>query len=169
MSSDQQTGILQSNAQDKTHEVHVRSSPIIPPHSSDNTVHLGHSGDRVEILDSNHPQGDTHLWYKVRYISQKNIEGWVREDVIKLDPTPPSPSPQSKLTVRTNTVFVHFPEDSSKLPDEDKLSVSVGTTYKLSTYQQENQYYHFTLTPGVLIKNKNTWYVFKDHVQISDS
>ncbi len=167
MSSNQQTGILESNAPDKTHEVNIRSSPVIPPHSHDNIVHVGHSGDRVEILDRNHPQGDTHLWYKVRYIKQQNIQGWVREDVIQLDPTPPTPSPQSTLTVRTNTVFVHFPEDSSKLPDEDKVSVSVGTTYNLSAYKLENQYYRFTLANGQLIKNKNTWYVFKDHVQIS--
>ncbi|MDF5727528.1 MAG: hypothetical protein PUP92_05690 [Rhizonema sp. PD38] len=167
MSSDLGTGILQSNAQDKAHEVNIRSNPVIPAHSQDNIVHLGHSGDRVEILDKIHPQGDTHVWYKIRYITQQNIEGWVRNDVIQLDHTSLTPSPQSTLTVRTNTVFVRFPEDSSKLSDDDKFSVPVGTTYKLSTYRQENQYYHFTLTPGVLIKNKNTWYVFKDHVQIS--
>ncbi|MDF5721982.1 MAG: hypothetical protein PUP91_16165 [Rhizonema sp. PD37] len=167
MSSDQQTGILQSNAQDKTHEVNIRSNPVIPAHSQDNIVHQGHSGDRVEILDSKHPQGDTHLWYNVRYITQQNIQGWVREDVIKLDPTPPTPSPQSTLTVRTNTVFVHFPEDSSKLSNDDKVSVSVGTTYNLSAYTLENQYYRFTLANGQLIKNKNTWYVFMGHVQIN--
>ncbi|MDF5714731.1 MAG: hypothetical protein PUP93_12805 [Rhizonema sp. NSF051] len=167
MSSDLQTGILQSNAQDKTHGVNIRSNPAIPPHSQDNVVHLGHSGDRVEILDQIHPQGDTHVWYRIRYITQQNIEGWVRNDVLKLDPTPPTPSPQSTLTVRTNTVFVHFPEDSSKLTDDNKVSVSVGTTYNLSAYKLENQYYRFTLAHGQLIKNKNTWYVFQDHVQIS--
>ena len=167
MSSDQQTGILQSNAPNKTHEVNIRSNPVIPTHSHDNIVHVGNSGDRVEILDNNQPQGDTHIWYKVRYITQPNIEGWVREDVIQLDPVPPNSNPQSTLTVRTNTVFVHFPEDSSKLPNDDKVAVSVGTTYDLSAYQLENQYYHFTLANGQLIKNKNTWYVFKDHVEIS--
>jgi Bacterial SH3 domain len=103
-------GTLKTNST-STNVVNIRSAPLI---KDVNVIHQGKSGDRVKILDKQKPSGDTRTWYKVQFGKQANEVGWVREDVISVVSTQPSPdknpSPADTLVffvTDTKTVRVH--------------------------------------------------------------
>lgn len=160
-----QFGVLKSNSANNPNlEVNIRSQPS----TSASRVASRNPGYRVEVLGSRAVSGFT--WYEVRGVSETNIRGWVRQDVIQLEKPQPDPSPGPgtlwKLTVAVNTIFKQRPIDSSQLVDEDKQSVSAGSTYNIKAYTDEGSHLRVTLANN-LIKNKNTWYVFQDHVRIT--
>lgn len=77
-----------------------------------------------------------------------------------------------KLTVRQDTIFKHKPvKDSRDIKDDnEKVVVSAGTTYLVvSNTDDFPEHYHVTLPDGFSIKNKNTWYIFKDHAKLEPS
>jgi hypothetical protein len=170
VASTKQYGLLRSNNPSNPNlKVNIRREPVIPADSSSNIIGRGNPGDRVEILGSTRPAGDTRTWYRITYLPQPSIVGWVREDVITvLPPDDDNPPPQTwLLNVTTNTIFKLRPVDSSQLPDADKVSIPANTTLRVSAYRRESSHFIFTLAFNQRIKGRNTWYVFGDHAQIS--
>ncbi|MBV6621972.1 MAG: SH3 domain-containing protein [Rivularia sp. (in: Bacteria)] len=78
-------GILKTNS-DTINTVNIRSGPSL----NRRVIHEGKEGDKVKILDQTKPAGDTHAWYKVKFGSEADDIGWVREDVIELTYTNPA-------------------------------------------------------------------------------
>jgi|GEM_PF-6851395 len=68
------TGIISGNA------VNVRSGSKIDVKNS-NVVCKLNKGDRVEIIGSEKPSNDNHIWYKIRTKDGKT--GFVRDDLIE--------------------------------------------------------------------------------------
>jgi hypothetical protein len=169
VSSTKQFGVLKSNnPSNPKADINIRRDAVIPADSSSNVVGRGNPGDRVEILSSNRPANDTRTWYRISYLPQPSIQGWVREDVVNLLPTDDaSTAAIYQLNVTTNTIFKRRPVDSSQLPDAERVSIPANTTLSLSAWKLEGTHYLFTLAYNQRIKGFNTWYVFKDHAQIS--
>ncbi|BAY26960.1 hypothetical protein NIES2100_67800 [Calothrix sp. NIES-2100] len=80
-------GILKTNST-STNVVNIRSAPVI---KDGNVIRQGKSGDRVKIVDKQKPSGDTRNWYKVQFGTQAKEVGWVREDVISIVASQPTP------------------------------------------------------------------------------
>jgi len=78
-------GILKTNST-TINTVNIRSGPSL----NRRVIHEGKEGDKVKILDQTKPAGDTRSWYKVKFGSEADDIGWVREDVIELTYTNPS-------------------------------------------------------------------------------
>lgn len=99
-------GVLTTNS-NTINTVNIRSGPSL----NRRVIHEGKEGDKVKILDQTKPAGDTHAWYKVKFGSQPDDIGWVREDVIELTFTNPS-SASTLLLFATNsrTVRVYSEE-----------------------------------------------------------
>ncbi|MGF1677415.1 MAG: hypothetical protein ACFCUV_27555, partial [Rivularia sp. (in: cyanobacteria)] len=77
------------------------------PSLNNRVIHEGKKGDKVKILDQRKPAGDTRSWYKVKFGSQPDDIGWVREDVIELTYTNPSPA-STQLLFATNSRTVRI-------------------------------------------------------------
>ncbi|MEB3177898.1 MAG: SH3 domain-containing protein [Nostocaceae cyanobacterium] len=172
VTSTKQYGLLRSNSPSNPNlSVNIRREPVIPPDSTSNIVARGKPGDRVEILGSTRPASDTHTWYRINYLPQSGIQGWVRDDVITILPPEDDDDPSSvakyQLNVTTNTIFKTRPVDSSQLPDAEKVAIPANTTLAVSAYRQESSHYVCTLAYGQKIKGRNTWYIFQAHAQIS--
>ena len=56
---------------------------------------------------------------------------------------------------------------ASELAEDSKCSVQAGTIYKVSSFLWRGNYLKVALD-GVVLKGKNTWYCFGEHVQIQD-
>ena len=154
------TGVLYSSAPQGG--VNVRREPVV----ANNIISTAARNTQVTVVEEKR-QNDGFTWYKVQY---GNIVGWVRNDVIHNirevnSNQPDNCPPKKKLTVKSDTWFKQVPIDSSRLKDEEKASMPAGTTFDVLAYGEEGSHYRVTLEN--LIKNKNTWYVFKDHVTIS--
>ncbi len=157
--SSEQTGIVKGNTKIRTKA------------SLDSDVILVQPSDiKVKIIETSR-SGDGQNWYFVKYGQRESEVGWVHGTRITVlqEPTSPTRNPKKyKLTVIRNTWFKEFPtDDASRLHDDQKVFVNSGTTYNLSAYKLENSHYRFTLSDN-LIRNKNTWFVFKEHVKIDE-
>ncbi|MEB3219687.1 MAG: SH3 domain-containing protein [Nostocales cyanobacterium 94392] len=95
-------GILKTN-NNTINTVNIRSGPSL----NRRVIHEGKKGDKVKILDQTKPAGDTYAWYKVKFGSQPDDIGWVREDVIELTYTNPSPA-STLLLFATNSRTVRI-------------------------------------------------------------
>jgi uncharacterized protein YgiM (DUF1202 family) len=102
-------GILKTNS-DTINTVNIRSGPSL----NRSVVHQGKEGDKVKILDQTKPAGDTHAWYKVKYGSPADDIGWVREDVIELTYTNPSPA-STLLLFATNSKTVRIYSEEKQI------------------------------------------------------
>ncbi|MEM1392718.1 MAG: SH3 domain-containing protein [Cyanobacteria bacterium P01_H01_bin.150] len=78
-------GILKTNS-DTINTINIRLGPSL----NRRVVKEGKAGDKVKILDQTKPAGDTRSWYKIKFGSEADDIGWVREDVIELTYTNPS-------------------------------------------------------------------------------
>ncbi|BAY08314.1 SH3 domain-containing protein [Calothrix sp. NIES-2098] len=94
-------GVLKTNSSN-TNVVNIRSTPAV---KEGNIVRQGKSGDRVKIIDKQKPSGDTRTWYKVQFGTQAKDVGWVREDVISIVPSKPTPD-QNPSEADTLVYFV---------------------------------------------------------------
>jgi Bacterial SH3 domain len=145
----------------------------------------------VKIVNSTpnpRPDASGNMWMQVEY---NGICGWVFAQYIKVNTPPatttPAPQPQPPatklLTVkrgtqafeqrdgvwREGTWFKKHPEDSKQLGAELKDFIPSNYTYSVVIIGQPDKnknHYHFQLAHGQFIEGKNTWYVFKDHVEI---
>lgn len=99
-------GILKTNS-NTISTVNIRSGPSL----NNRVIHEGKKGDKVKILDQTKPAGDTRSWYKVKFGSQPDDIGWVREDVIEVTYTNPSPaSTQLLFATNSRTVRIYAEE-----------------------------------------------------------
>ena len=157
--STEQTGIVKGNTNIRT-KASLDSAVIF----------VQQSEIKVKIIETTR-SSDGQTWYFVKYGQRESEVGWVNASRITVsqETTSPSRNPKKyRLTVRTNTWFKEFPtDDASRLHDDQKVSVNTGNTYSLSAYKLESSHYRFTLS-DTLIRNKNTWFVFKDHVKIDE-
>ncbi len=78
-------GVLKSNNSSIT-RVNIRSGPSL----RNSIISKGNVGEKVKVIDKEKPSGDTHTWYKIKFGSQFENTGWVRDDVIELSDSPPS-------------------------------------------------------------------------------
>lgn len=174
--SSEQTGTLKSNVSgDPNFLVRVRTKPTLTAAF----VSLK-PGTRVTVLPET-PVKDASgfTWYKIKFDPADNKEGWVRNDVIKLDPAPSNPTPPSskakyKLTVTASTTwFKQSPVDSSQLQDDVKHSVPKNSVFLVSAYQENppqdpnNNHFYVTLADPLQIGKFNSWYVFKPDAAIT--
>lgn len=153
-------GVLSSNAPQGG--ANVRREPVI----GNNIITTADRNTQVTILEEKR-QTDGSTWYKVQY---EKVVGWVREDVIQniryVDSGKPDTCPPQKtLTVKVDTWFKQVPIDSSRLKDAEKVLMPAGTTFDVLAYGEDGSHYRVTFEN--LIKNKNTWYTFKEHVTIT--
>ena len=102
-------GILKTNS-DTINTVNIRSAPSL----NRRVIHEGKKGDRVKILDQTKPAGDTHAWYKVKFGSEADDIGWVREDVIEINYTNPS-SASTLLLFATDTRTVRIYSEENQI------------------------------------------------------
>ncbi len=175
--SGQQTGTLQSNVSgDPNFLVKVRTTPSLT--ASFVSVK---PGTRVTVLaDTPVKDASGFTWYKVQYETATNKVGWVRNDVIKLDKAPSTPTPPSnpqakyKLTVTaTSTWFKQSPVDSSQLQGDAKSSAPKNTVLLVSAYQENpsqdpnGNHFYVTFAPPTQIGKFNSWYVYKPDVSIT--
>ncbi|MGB5962928.1 MAG: hypothetical protein WBG73_19985 [Coleofasciculaceae cyanobacterium] len=174
--SSEQTGTLKSNVpSDPNLLVRVRTSASLT--ASYVSVK---PGTHVTVLpDTPVKDASGFTWYKVKYDPAANKVGWVRNDVIKLDPAPSNPTPPSskakyKLTVTASTTwFKQSPVDSSQLQDDVKHSVPKNSVFLVSAYQENppqdpnNNHFYVTLADPLQIGKFNSWYVFKPDAAIT--
>lgn len=102
-------GILNTNST-TINTVNIRSGPSL----NRSVIHQGKEGDKVKILDQTKPAGDTNVWYKVKYGSERDDIGWVREDVIELTYTNPS-SASTLLLFATNSKTVRIYSEEGEI------------------------------------------------------
>ena len=102
-------GILKTNS-DTINTVNIRSAPSL----NRRVIHEGKKGDRVKILDQKKPAGDTYAWYKVKFGSEADDIGWVREDVIEINYTNPS-SASTLLLFATDTRTVRIYSEENQI------------------------------------------------------
>ena len=95
-------GVLTTNS-NTINTVNIRSGPSL----NRRVIQEGKKGDKVKILDRTKSAGDTYAWYKVKFGSQPDDIGWVREDVIDLTYTNPS-SASTQLLFATNSRTVRI-------------------------------------------------------------
>ncbi len=102
-------GILKTNSSNAT-TVNIRSAPSL----NRGVIHQGKKGDKVKIIDQTKPAGDTYAWYKVKFGSEADDIGWVREDVIELTYTNPSPA-STLLLFATNSRTVRIYSEEGQI------------------------------------------------------
>ena len=102
-------GILKTNTSNAT-TVNIRSAPSL----NRRVIHEGRKGDKVKILDQTKPAGDTYAWYKVKFGSEPDDIGWVREDVIEINYTNPS-SASTLLLFATNSRTVRIYSEENQI------------------------------------------------------
>lgn len=102
-------GVLKTNNSNAT-TINIRSGPSL----NRQVIHQGKKGDRVKILDQKKPAGDTYSWYKVKFGSEADDIGWVREDVIELTYTNPS-SASTLLLFATNSRTVRIYSEEKQI------------------------------------------------------
>ena len=102
-------GVLKTNSSNAT-TVNIRSAPSL----NRRVIHEGRKGDKVKILDQKKPAGDTYAWYKVKFGSEADDIGWVREDVIEIKYTNPSPA-STLLLFATNSRTVRIYSEEGQI------------------------------------------------------
>ncbi len=102
-------GVLKTNNSNAT-TINIRSAPSL----NRRVIHQGKKGDRVKILDQSKPAGDTYAWYKVKFGSDADDIGWVREDVIEINYTNPS-SASTLLLFATNSRTVRIYSEENQI------------------------------------------------------
>ena len=102
-------GILKTNSSNFT-TINIRSAPSL----NRRAIHQGTKGDKVKILDQTKPAGDTYAWYKVKFGSEADDIGWVREDVIEIKYTNPSPA-STLLLFATNSRTVRIYSEEGQI------------------------------------------------------
>ena len=168
--SSQQTGVLHSNTTNPKDLVNVRSSPSVA--SDSNIVARINSGTRVTVLpDAPVQDGNGFTFHKIIHDQAANKAGFVRNDVITLDPAQKPSQPSSpatfQLTVGKDTVFKQSTDESGTLPNDKKVNIQAGTKYEISAFTDAgNDHFRVTLKPPTQIGRFNTWFVFKPHVSI---
>jgi predicted chitinase len=71
------------------------------------------------------------------------------------------------LKVKQDTVFKLSPQPSDSLPDDQKVTISNGSTLGLFAYTNaDNNHLKVTLTQGLGADNCNTWHVYAPHAEI---
>lgn len=73
-----------------------------------------------------------------------------------------------KLKVIQNTTFKQSTEDSSKLPEQDKVTVAAGRVFSIHSWKPvDNNHMRIALLSETLgDPPRNTWYAFIPHVQL---
>ncbi|PSB15061.1 hypothetical protein C7B65_25315 [Phormidesmis priestleyi ULC007] len=73
-----------------------------------------------------------------------------------------------KLKVVQNTTFKQSTEDSSKLREQDKVSVSAGTEFKIHSWKLLERSHLKVALLGATLGNpeRNTWYVYSSHIKV---
>lgn len=100
-------GTLKTNSSNAT-TINIRSGPSL----NRRVIHEGKKGDKVKILDQKKPAGDTYSWYKVKFGSEADDIGWVREDVIEITHTnPPDKDTLLRFATNSKTVRIYFEEN----------------------------------------------------------
>ncbi len=102
-------GVLKTNST-TINTVNIRSGPSL----NRSIVHQGQEGDKVKVLDQTKPAGDTYAWYKVKYGSERDDLGWVREDVIEITYTNPSPA-STLILFATNSKTVRIYSEDGEI------------------------------------------------------
>lgn len=76
-----------------------------------------------------------------------------------------------KLKVIQSTVFKQYAQDSTRLRPEDKVTVTAGEAYEIHSWKQVGRYHiKVALVEDFLgAPPRNTWYVFRPHVQLISS
>ncbi len=71
------------------------------------------------------------------------------------------------LRVNHDTVFKLTPQPAQSLPDSQKIAISNGSAFGVSTYAiADHNHFHVTFNQGLGAENRNTWYVFAPHVNV---
>lgn len=147
-------GILKTNS-DTINTVNIRSAPSL----NRRVIHEGKEGDKVKILDQTKPAGDTYAWYKVKFGSQADDIGWVREDVIELTYTNPSPA-STLLLFATNSKTVRIYSESEQIymnvydNRAEKTELYAAETARLPQLDAEDKYKSY-----VAIADNSAYYV----------
>ncbi len=72
-----------------------------------------------------------------------------------------------KLKILNDTVFKLSTKQSSLLDDSEKLTVSAGTEYEVLAHApSELKLVKITLASNIGPQDRNTWYVFSEHIEI---
>lgn len=73
-----------------------------------------------------------------------------------------------KLKVVQNTTFKQSTEDSSKLQEQDKVSVPAGTEFKIHSWKLLERSHLKVALLGETLGNpkRNTWYVYSSHIKV---
>jgi uncharacterized protein YvpB len=76
-----------------------------------------------------------------------------------------------KLKVIQSTVFKQFARDSRQLSPQEKVTVPVGRELEIHSWKPVGKYHMKVALLGQFLGQppRNTWYVFKPHVQLLDS
>jgi uncharacterized protein YvpB len=75
-----------------------------------------------------------------------------------------------QLKVIQDTVFKQYADDSSRLRPEDKVTIGMGETFEIHSWKPIGQYHMKVALVADFLGDppRNTWYVFKPHVQLVD-
>lgn len=139
-------GILKTNSSTAT-KINIRSGPSL----NRRVIHEGTKGDKVKILDQTKPAGDTYAWYKVKFGSEADDIGWVREDVIELTYTNPSPASTLILfATETKTVRIYSEENQIYMNVYDnraeKTELYAQATVRLAQTNSEDKSKNYVAT-----------------------
>jgi len=78
------------------------------------------------------------------------------------------PGTAGSLKISQETHLKLSTQDSQTLPDSQKVTVSSGSTLGLMAYNRaDNNHLKVTLTQGLGADNRNTWFVYSPHVEIT--
>lgn len=73
------------------------------------------------------------------------------------------------LKTRQNTVFKLKPQPSDALAENEKLAIAGGYSIGLQAYRDGgNNHLYATLNQGLGTENRNTWYIYLPHVEITN-
>lgn len=149
-------GVLKTNS-DTINIVNIRSGPSL----NRRVIHQGKEGDKVKILDQTKPAGDTHTWYKVKFGSEADDIGWVREDVIEVTYTNPSPG-ATLLLFATNSRTVRIYAEEKQIymnvyhNREEKTEIYAVETARLPEIDDEREK---NWKSYVAIKDNTAYYI----------
>ncbi len=147
-------GTLKTNSSTAT-IINIRSGPSL----NRPVIHEGKKGDKVKILDQTKPAGDTYAWYKVKFGSEADDIGWVREDVIELSYTNPPPASTLILFATNSRTVRIYSEDGEIYMNvydnrAEKTELYAVSAARLPQLDEEDKWKSY-----VAIKDNSAYYV----------